>query len=104
YTMHHTQPLRCVVLRSGHLICGIARTYECIFYTYYCKSGVLATGVRVYMWCIPDACCTWLEGETFYEVRRRDGGGARRRMVGSWMEAKVCEAGKLRAVFCFAAF
>lgn len=56
------------------------------------------------------ACCTWLEEqgrggtERSSEVRRRDGGGARRRMVGSWIEAKVCEAGKLRAVFCFAAF
>lgn len=58
---------------------------------------------------------TWLEeksrGTEHYELRRRDDEGEndkedtrRRKIAESWMEAKVCEARKLGAVFCFVAF
>lgn len=111
--MHRTQPLRCVCV----CVCGgapgdpardlAARTHECILHLLQrvrsqrrpvaaaaatVIAGVCAP-VRVYTW-----RRTWLEeqssrgGRTIHEVRLRGGGGgARRRMVGSWTEAKVCE-------------
>lgn len=109
--MHHTQPLRCVMLRSvlravSHDCTNVSYTY---YAYYYRESGARATSVRACTRCIPGVLylarrARWRGNWALYEVRRRDGGGARRRMVGSWIEAKVCEAGKLRAVFCFAAF
>lgn len=89
------------------LTCGIARTYECILHLLPRVSERACA--RVYLRCIP-ACCTWLEEQsrrgrgdrggrtrTFYEVRRRDGGGARRRMVGSWDGGEGVRGGEVKS-------
>lgn len=55
-------------------------------YTYYCKSGALATGVRVYVWYIP-ACCTWLEEQSR--------GNALRGKTKRWRRCEKKDGGKL---------